>query len=377
MRDRRHLRIETTAKLDARDVYYKGVLKTSAEVVAWRERERDLRVTYHRNRERLLARPELPAQPFTLLETEPNVLYYDLQISPDGELFTTDIAAHPHLADHQKDTGRLPLTVGDLDAAAQWGMLPKLVTAEQQPAQETQRARLLINRLIYDTLARRSNAEAKLYQNQVWEDMKRHGFDREPQDIVRPVTAEMVEQALTSHGALAERIAATTLARIGSRCDPPLRVFQANAMQDERLHVDLLARVITDGSPWVVGIDITTSLDPQNLQTKRNFVERFNGKQHKDQIHDPITQKGVPLRHALAIWSRIATPASIINTWKQRRGNTMMTPEYLMSSDDRTLLLAVLLSSIRTMDGNPVYDEDHIIDAYRQTYGGFERRSSV
>lgn len=361
--------------------YFNKLLRASPQVVELHERQKSLGERYRSNREALADDPSVVPDSYGLESIGPDLRYYGVRLSKRGELFTTDFSAHPHLPRRREVPDALQLTVGDIDAAAQWVMLPKLDVSHQRAPQHEQAARLMINRITYETAQRHLHAEMYLYRQQIWEKMKSTGQSIEgllvpemAETIAVPVTSEMIHDHLNQDWVLAERVGATTLARVGSRTQPKLQVFQPSTVEDAMQKVDILARLVdANEQPWIAGLDMTNAhshavMRHKALSMRPNSVRSVS-------IRDPLTNRKVPLHREVAYWPDQAEILQMMKRWETERGSTMITPEYMMSSDARTRLVAMLLYKICTPTGDHVYNDEAIIKAYQTTYTDYDQRT--
>ncbi|MBI4407812.1 MAG: hypothetical protein HY565_04945 [Candidatus Kerfeldbacteria bacterium] len=312
------------------------------------------------------------------------VTTYPVDITRRGEFVSRHPDQFKHLPSQHDVPGVVKLTLGDLDAAAEWDMLPTL-NPDCRKRPQANRTRQLVEDVKYRAIMRRVFVARLLLGAQVWKQataLADQGVSWQdiaaryvvPGNYTKKLTRPTVEGALRHPGMLAERITFTMAARLGSRVAPPFRPFRARAGVDMNEHVDLLLRVEPpDADPTLVGIDITTRTMPEEVWGKY-FLQRDSGRSAMSgTLRDPATLE----RHLAVMRSVLATPDGIdwryvLQRWSDRRGHTTITPEYTMRADLRSDLGHRILNHVHTPDNQPYYDATVMNKTYMSVYGQWD-----
>ncbi len=312
---------------------------------------------------------------------------YPVDMTRQGEFVSRHPNQFAHLPSRQEVPGVVKLTLGDLDAAAEWDMLPTL-NPDSRKRPQSNHARQLIEDVKYRAIMRRVFVARLLLAERIWKRATQLAdtgsawpdipvqYEAEHSQNTAQLIRPQVEEALVKPGMLAERITFTMAARLGSRVAPPFRPFRARAGVDMNEHVDLLMRVEPPkAEPTLVGIDVTTKTAPEDVWRK-HFVQRDSGRSATTgTLRDPATLD----YHLRAARSVLATPIGIqwlrvLHQWSDRRAHTTITPEYMLRSDHRVELGERMLGYMRTPDGQDYYSSTMIEKTYRSVYGQWDTR---
>lgn len=312
---------------------------------------------------------------------------YPVDMTRQGEFVSRHPNQFTHLPSRQEVPGVVKLTLGDLDAAAEWDMLPTL-NPDSRKRPQSNHCRQLIEDVKYRAVMRRVFVARLLLAERIWKRATQLAdggaawpdipaqYEVEPGQAMTQLTRPQVETALVKPGMLAERVTFSMAARLGSRVAPPFRPFRARAGVDMNEHVDLLMRVEpANAEPTLVGVDITTKQAPEDLWRKY-FVQRDSGRSATTgTLRDPATLD----YHLRAARSVLATPSGIewlrvLHKWSDKRAHTTITPEYMLRSDHRIELGERILGYVHTPDGQDYYSPTVIQKTYRSVYGQWDTK---
>lgn len=316
---------------------------------------------------------------------------FPIEVTRQGEIVSRDLTTHAFLP-HREDLRVVPLTRGDLDAAAEWDMLPAL---PMEPG-EIDKVRPFYRREgAYQALGTVSRLESNVIlsvidrlQHQRIHDLYEANSQRRLAERVEPpsvgdlsereMTAELrtilrssrLEQYMERPEQLAERVALTLMARLGSRMVPNYEMFRSDVSEDLLSNVDLLARThdLVGKRSWITGLDVTIATDQDVIARKQR---RLGPAGNLMEMHDPetrhLTQGQKTLLHLRGYdWPHM------LQLWEQRRGNTTITPEYFLRYDHRRELASQAIGKLRQLSGDPLYSYESIRQVYTKVYGRFD-----
>lgn len=316
-------------------------------------------------------------EPYQLPEYIPfNPQNYVVDITRRGEFVSRRPDQFPHIPQRHELPGVVKLTLGDLDAAAEWEMVPELnPTSQRRP--EANRLRQLVEDVTYQAVMRRIFLARLHLSSQIWDGIL---ADRDAgaawsevlqHSHTKPLEADTMQHLLVQPSSMAERIMFTLGARLGSKVQPPFRAFRARAGVDRYEHVDLLMRVEPAGeAPRLVGIDVTHLGLPEELWGK-SLVQQSGGRSAvRGTLRDPSTLDAhLPVhRTVVSAKAGIEWPR-VLAEWQHKRAHTMVTPEYFLRPDQRIYLARRLLAVMKQTDEVPYYTFEGIDQAYQATYG--------
>jgi hypothetical protein len=316
---------------------------------------------------------------------------YPIEVTRQGQIISRDLTKFGFLP-HRADLRLVNLGRGDLDAAAEWGMLPALpVQPEQIEGMRPFHRREGAHQALATVARLESTAiisNINLLQHQRIHnlyDANTHG--RLPDSVSPPQVGDLTEREMTaelrtlvaeSHlegynerpEQLAERVAFTLLARMGARMAPAFEVFRSDVGEDVLANVDLLARThdLIGARSWFTGIDITTAMDQRVVVRKQT---RLDQQPSPFDLADPETGRSLLARKAL-VNLRGFDWQHMLKAWEQRRGNTAITPEYFLRFDHRRELAAMAISRLKQLSGEPLYSYESIRKVYESVYGKFD-----
>lgn len=310
--------------------------------------------------------------------------FYPVDMTRQGEFVSRHPPQFQHLPSRQDVPGIVKLTLGDLDAAAEWEMLPTL-NPDSRRRPKANHMRQLVEDVTYRAVMRRLFIIRQLLGQQIWDaikDQREKGVSF--QDIFHlgtisdqfttHLTRPQVEQALAALSFVGERVVYTMAARLGSRIEPPFRTFRPRAGEDRYEHVDVLMRVEPPGSdPTLAGVDVTTKQSAQDMWDK-HFRQVGQGRSAtRGTLRDPANPDHyLPIHRSILSAPYGSDWDGLAKRWLQQRGATMITPEYLMLIDHRAVLGRKALLAVRQPDGTPYYTEDAIEKTYRAVYGQYD-----
>lgn len=315
-----------------------------------------------------------------------NPTTYPVEMTPRGALMSRYPDHFPHLPSHHDPSGELvELTLGDLEAAAEWGMQAAL-QPDTRHSIHSVRLRQQVENVRYQAIMRRMFLARLLLADQVWKQVTKLVNEQNipwsqvvehyrAQSVpAKPLTRPMMEKALLQPGMLAERFTFTLAARLGARSVPPFRVFRARAGVDANEHVDLLLRVEpVRGTPTLAGIDVTTKQRPELVWAKQSLQESSGHHAISHTLRDPATlNKHLPARRSVLSTPDIPNWGYLHNLWLRRRGDTAITPECFMRSDHRGELGKRLLAHVREPNGVSYYSKTSIDSIYAAVYGQYD-----
>lgn len=301
---------------------------------------------------------------------------YPIDITRHGELVSRHPNQFPHLPSRHDVPGVVKLTLGDLDAAAEWEMVPQLMP-DSQRRPDAITVRQLVENVVMQAIMRRFFMARLELGDQLWKGILRDKDAGQPleaiaqQSYTKPLQCLDLEQAFERPSLLAERIVFTLGARLGSRMQPPFRAFRARAGVDQFEHIDLLMRVEPQNdTPQLVGIDVTRRFLTEEVWGKGQVQQGSGRSASSGRLRDPATLVGyLPINRTVLStgaginWRHTAT------TWKMKRAHTMVTPEFFLRPDQRLHIARRLLAVMKQSDKVPYYTFEAIDHAYQTTYG--------
>lgn len=320
-------------------------------------------------------------EPYQVPEYIPiHPMEYPVEVSRRGEFISRQPERFSHLPQRADVPGVVRLSLGDLDAGAEWDLFPVMESTDRhRPAANAARDR--IEDVRYQAMLRRLYTARGIYGTQVWQavftnkDKSKLSWTNFRETLndtdiqTQRLTATDVEKLLMEDNVLAERMVFTLAARLGGRATPPFRAFQARAGVDTHEHVDVILRVEPpQQDPTLVGLDVTMRVDEESLWNKY-YRQRGQGRSAvSGTMRDPATLD----RHLSVFREILSIPAGIdwktlMQRWQQRQ-QTMVTPEYLIQSALRERLANRILQQIKAPNGTKYCSDQTSKKLYQQLY---------
>lgn len=371
-------------RLNMKQILYRKLEQHDLNIAAVNVQRDRLVDTYQHNRAAIAAGQFHDRQSFAVETIVPNIRHYPIHLSRRGSFYTTDFKANTHLPQRKDIANAIILNPGDLHAAAQWQMLPQLEQPRTPHNDKTNRAAYdVLNEVEFFTSLRTLYTKKQLYGNQLWKVIDTAWLSSEQrQQLLTTATQSVhtkaldqgsIDAYLTSASVLAERLAFSLLARLGSQLEPHFTVFKPRAGVDRYKKVDLLARTEpTKAEPWLVGLDITMNHRPETIWQKHlDLMSQPPGLT----TADPRTGQGLPLYRDIAVWPTLARPDDCYVRWQQSRGTTTITPEYYMNRAERQEFGENMLGRFCRPSGERLYTNATIDRVYQAVYGQFDDRA--
>lgn len=304
---------------------------------------------------------------------------YPVDITRGGEFVSRHLAQFAHLPTRHDVPGIVKLTLGDLDATAEWEMLPTL-NPDCRRRPQANRLKQLVEDVTYRAIQRRLYLIRQLLAQQIWDAVnaqrQQELLNYQQMQATTQLNSTQVETALASStGIVAERTVFTMAARLGSRITPPFRTFRARAGEDRYEHVDILMRVEPpESDPTLVGIDVT-ALDSAQDIWRKHYTQQQSGKvAQRGTMRDPARpEQYLPVHRSVLSAAYASDWDHLVPYWSQQRGVSILTPEYVLLKERRVQLGRKILKAVKHPDGTPYYDKAKIDHTYQALYGEYDQ----